>query len=171
VTIGLDADLVFPYENIDGARLPASLNPLRHGAVAPEIARLVVPGVYRLDGTNGMLTPWLVEQIPRVSNGGVEIDDDGAVTVTYEVRDEAVWEDGTPVTAADLAFTHELITQAAPDFVVDESLREIHDLVEPGSLIVDGKTLQLGLIAPDSRYERLFEWIVPAHAVDAATFG
>lgn len=170
VTVGTAADLVFPHE-IEGTVLQASLNPLLDGPGAPEIARLVVPGAYRIDSATGELTPWLVADIPRPDNGGVEIAGDGTVTVTYRIRDRAVWADGTPITAADLAFTHELIVAPAPDVVIDSTQREIHDLVEAGSLVAEGKTLSLRLVAPTPRYERLFEFVVPAHAVDPASFG
>ncbi len=169
VTVGVAADLVFPHE-IEGTLLPASLNPLLDGPGAPEIARLVVPGAYRIDAT-GELTPWLVEDIPRPGNDGVEIREDGTVEVTYRIRSEAVWADGTSIAAADLAFTHALIVDPAPDVVIDSAQREIHDLVEPGSLVAEGKVLTLTLASPDPRYERLFEFVVPSHAVDPVTFG
>ena len=170
VTIGIDADLVFGLEGGDGVFRPPSLNPLGQDASARDVARLVVPGAFRLDGDTGELVPWLVEQIPRPANGGVVVDADGGVTVTYQVKEAAVWEDGTPITAADLAFTHELIVSADAESRVDGDVRRIHELVESGSVVADGKTLTLRLTAPHSAYERLFPWVLPAHAVDAATF-
>ncbi len=163
--LGIDAMVAEGYEDVDGEWVEASLNPLLIGDAA-DTARLVVPGAYRLDATTGELTPWLVERIPRLGDG-VEVADNGTVTVTYTVRDEAVWEDGTPVTGTDLAFTHELIMRYAERV---ESLVSVHQLVDTDSMVVDGKSLTFNLTEPDPNYERLFEWVLPAHIIDPDTF-
>ncbi len=172
VTVGVDADLVFGFGGAEDDRfLPPSMNPLRDGTTARDIARLVVPGAFRLDGATGELVPWLVTEIPRISNGGVVVAEDGTATVTYRVRDDATWADGTAITAADLVFTHGLIVDSDPAFPVASELLRVHEVVAPDSVTADGKVLSLRLTEPNPAYERLFEWVVPAHAVDPATFG
>jgi ABC-type transport system substrate-binding protein len=145
------------------------LNPLlTSGGGAHHVARLVVPGAYRVDPATGDLTPWAVVAIPAVDNGLVEVGGDGSVTVTYRIRDEAVWEDGTPMTATDLAFTLEVASGL--DLTESGGPGPPWDLVDPGSVVANGKTLTLRLRRPDPRYVLLFEWILPAHAIAPATF-
>lgn len=165
VRIGMDSSLAEGRVYVEGTQVDTSVNPLLFWD-AHDVARFVVPGAYRMDPGTGELTPWLVERIPRLGDG-LEISDDGTVTVTYTVRDDAVWEDGTPVMGDDLAFTHELIMRYADRIVIDV---RAHDLIDPGSITVDGRTMTFELTTPDVTYERLFEWILPAHVIDPDTF-
>ncbi|MEE8486252.1 MAG: ABC transporter substrate-binding protein, partial [Acidimicrobiia bacterium] len=163
--LGIVSIIANGFEDVDGKMVESSLNPFLISDAA-NIARLVVPGAYRLDATTGELTPWIVEGIPRLGDG-VEMADDGTVTVTYTVRDAAAWDDGTPVTGEDLAFTHRLIVRYADRF--DGDFRA-HELVDADSMVVDGKSLTFELVTPDVNYERLFEWVLPAHVIDPDTF-
>jgi peptide/nickel transport system substrate-binding protein len=52
----------------------------------------------------------LVTEIPSTENGGVS--EDGLV-ITLHLRDDIVWSDGTPITADDFIFTHEMIMDDA----------------------------------------------------------
>ena len=54
-------------------------------------------GVQEIDGFTLELIPELVTELPTVDNGGVVVNDDGTMTVSYTIRDEAVWSDGTPI--------------------------------------------------------------------------
>jgi len=163
--LGIDSLVAEGYETHDGTWVDATLNPLLMWD-AGDIARLVVPGAFRLDATTGELTPWIVERMPRLGDG-LEVAGDGTVTVTYTIREEAVWEDGTPVTGADLAFTHELIMRYADQIEIDTSA---HDLIDTDSMIADGRSLTFQLTTPDVAYERLFEWVLPSHIIDPDTF-
>ncbi len=165
VRLGIDALVAEGYESHDGKWVDASLNPLFMFDAA-DIARLVVPGAFRLDATTGELTPWLVERIPRLGEG-LEVSADGTVTMTYTVREEAVWEDGTPVTGADLAFTHELIMRYVDQSEIDLS---VHGLIDSDSMTVDGRSVTFQLATPDVAHERLFEWVLPAHIINPDTF-
>ncbi len=163
--LGIDGGFAEGYEDSNGEWVDASLNPLLIREPS-DVARLVVPGAFRLDAATGELTPWIVERIPRLGDG-LEVASDGTVTMTYTVREEAVWEDGTPVTGADLAFTHELIMRYADQTAVDTS---VHELVDTDSITVDGRSVTFRLTTPDTQYERLFEWVLPAHIIDLDTF-
>jgi|GEM_PF-1755190 len=77
--LGIDAMVAEGDEDVDGEWVDASLNPFLLPNAA-DIARLVVPGAYRLDAATGELTPWIVERIPRLGDG-VDVSDDGTVTV------------------------------------------------------------------------------------------
>ena len=54
--------------------------------------------------------PVLVTEIPSADNGGVS--EDGTV-ITLTLRDDILWSDGTPITAADFVFTYDMIMDTA----------------------------------------------------------
>ncbi len=49
--------------------------------------------------------PVLVKEMPTVENGGISAD---GKTLTFKLRDDIVWSDGTPITSADFVFTYEM---------------------------------------------------------------
>ena len=51
---------------------------------------------------NGGMVPALAAEIPTLENGGVAAD---LLSITWRLRDDVVWSDGSPFTAADVAFT------------------------------------------------------------------
>lgn len=51
----------------------------------------------------GRLAPRLAEKIPTVDNGGVSTD---MTTITWKLKEEILWSDGTPLTVEDVIFTH-----------------------------------------------------------------
>ena len=63
---------------------------------------LVLEPLARYDENGGMV-PALAAEIPNVENGGISAD---LLSVTWTLRDDVVWSDGTPFTAADVVFTY-----------------------------------------------------------------
>ncbi|MEN8041070.1 MAG: ABC transporter substrate-binding protein [Actinomycetota bacterium] len=122
-------------------------------------------GVQEIDGYTLELVPELVTGLPTVSNGGLIVNDDGTMTVRYTIRDEAQWEDETPVSGADFQFTYDIIMN--PDLAIDKTTYA--DIV-PESIVVGPKTFEYTMTAPTVLHELLFRWILPAHAIDPATF-
>lgn len=81
---------------------PSIMNPYLTGGIKDiESASLVLEPLARYDET-GTMIPWLVAEIPTVENGGVAED---FKSITWRLRDNLTWSDGTPVTASDVAFT------------------------------------------------------------------
>ncbi|MDE0418657.1 MAG: peptide ABC transporter substrate-binding protein [bacterium] len=81
---------------------PSILNPYLSGGTKDlEAASLILEPLARHD-ENGTLVPWLAEGVPTVTNGGVS---DDLTTITWTLRDDLVWSDGSPVTSADVVFT------------------------------------------------------------------
>lgn len=59
----------------------------------------------------GKVFPELAEELPTLENGGVILDEENdTMQVTWKLRRDVVWADGTPVTAEDVIFTWEAIT-------------------------------------------------------------
>jgi peptide/nickel transport system substrate-binding protein len=53
-------------------------------------------------GPDGVMIPYLAQEIPTVENGGVSED---LTSITWKLKEGLVWSDGTPVTAEDVAFS------------------------------------------------------------------
>lgn len=59
------------------------------------------------------VVPLLAASVPTVENGGVVLRKDGGMDVTWKLRPEVTWHDGTPHTSADVKFTVEAINSPA----------------------------------------------------------
>ena len=81
---------------------PSILNPFLSGGTNDiHAASLVLEPLARYD-EHGVMVPALAAEIPSVENGGISPD---LLSVTWTLREDVVWSDGTPFTAADVAFT------------------------------------------------------------------
>ena len=93
--------------NIIYWQAPSTLNPFLSGGTKDiEAASLILEPLARFDET-GTIQPWLVTEIPTVENGGVAED---LTSITWTLRDDIVWSDGTPFTSEDVKFTYEYCT-------------------------------------------------------------
>ena len=81
---------------------PTILNPyLSSGTKDVEAASLVLEPLAEYN-PNGELVAVLATRIPTLENSGVSTD---RTRITWSLREDAVWSDGTPLTANDVAFT------------------------------------------------------------------
>lgn len=80
-------------------------------------------------------------------------------TLTYELRDDIRWEDGTPTTAADVAFTFERITNPEVAYPGKSLLRKIESCRADGDWLV---VFQFKETSTEPVYETMFH-ILPAH--------
>ena len=81
---------------------PSILNPFLSGGTKDvEASSIVIEPLARYD-EKGTLTPWLVDEIPTVENGGVSED---LTTITWKITPGITWSDGTPFTSKDVKFT------------------------------------------------------------------
>jgi peptide/nickel transport system substrate-binding protein len=89
----------------DLAADPRNLNPLflnpDAASVEQQLARLAFEPFVDLDA-GGHPRPELLQEIPTRANGGLSAD---GRTIRYRLRRGVVWDDGRPVTAADVLFT------------------------------------------------------------------
>ncbi len=73
------------------------------------VMHLALLGMAEVD-PNGKVYPVLAAELPTVDNGGVVLDEaTGGMDVTWKMRTDVKWADGTPVTADDVLFTYEAI--------------------------------------------------------------
>ncbi len=114
---------------------PSILNPyLSAGTKDLEAASLILEPLARHD-ENGTLVAWLAESVPTVANGGVSND---LTTITWALRDDLVWSDGSPVTSADVVFTANYCLDPAGGC---SGLTQFDDVVEVAA--VDERTVRV----------------------------
>ncbi len=146
---------------------PPTLNPYVPGG-DNFIVSIIGQGYHRspwqIDGFTLELVPELLTELPTVGNGGVAINDDGSMTVNYQIRDEAVWSDGVPISGDDFQFTLDIILD--PDLPIDKTTYQ--DIINTE---VGPKTFSFTLAQPTALYELLFaNGMIPKHAVEGTDF-
>jgi len=67
------------------------------------VEQMVSAGMSLMDDT-GVLHPQLGESVPSIENGQWRVLPDGRMEMTWKIKPNAQWHDGTPVTADDLLF-------------------------------------------------------------------
>ena len=88
--------------NIIYWQAPSTLNPyLSSGTKDLEASSLVIEPLAGFD-EKGVVYPRLAAEIPSITNGGISED---LKTVTWKLKPDLKWSDGSPVTSADVKFT------------------------------------------------------------------
>lgn len=144
---------------------PAVLNPhLVEGNLAAThlTTRMVLMGAY-------LVTPEF-EYVPELLDGEAQVaggEDGEPFTVTWNILEEAAWNDGTPVTADDFQFTYE--TKMNEDY--DITSRAGYDKIADTE-IVDDKTFRATFDEAFAPYRTLFseEPVLPAHVLEGEDF-
>ena len=145
---------------------PSTLNPLAPGGdrlAVSLIGQGYLAGVQEIDGFTLDLVPELVTELPTEANGGVTVNEDGTMTVRYQIRDEARWSDGTPISGADFQFTLDTIRN--DELSIDKTTYE--DII---ATTVGPKTFEYVFAEPTVLFELLFGTIIPKHAVEGTDF-
>jgi len=149
---------------------PRTLNPFLDGpdtAILDLIGPAFFAAGYDIDPETRQPVPDVLATIPTLANGGLTTNPNGTMDVAVGVNPGAVWADGTRITAADLAFTIETVTD--PALPIRSDLRSRYARIVPGSVRASGLELRFRMdIHPD--VELLFDLILPAHAVAGSDF-
>ncbi len=148
---------------------PPTLNPyapMGGDFIVSIIGQAYFTGVYEIDGRTLEFVPEVVTEIPTTDNGGVVVNEDGTMTIKYTILDEAVWEDGVPISGGDFAFTLEILQD--PDTNTPYPLDDVYGLIE--SFDAGPKTFSMTLNQPTILYEQLFRVLIPKHAVEGTDF-
>jgi peptide/nickel transport system substrate-binding protein len=104
--------------------------------------------------------PWLLD-------GEAEFTED-PFSVTYTIRDDASWSDGTPVSADDFVFTYEVHDEEA-DWADQITSRSGYELITDYE-IVDEKTVTFNFEEPYAAWQLLFSNVLPAHILEGEDF-
>ena len=144
--------VAYPYE-------PSTLNPFVPGGDSPatrDLVRPVMPALYRL-GPRGSRVPWLLASEPVAADiGGTPWG------VRLHLRPDAVWSDGTPITASDLRFTWKAVT-TSPGVATRDPYDRLKDVV-----VETPHVARLVFGKPFARWRDLFSaglGVLPAHAL------
>ena len=87
---------------------PTILNPyLSSGTKDAEAASLVIEPLAEYN-PNGEIVAVLATRVPTLKNGGISAD---RTRITWNLREDVVWSDGTPFTANDVVFTWRYCTE------------------------------------------------------------
>jgi peptide/nickel transport system substrate-binding protein len=91
---------------------PACINPISQCAESSWLQWLVpihvLPRLAELDANSNFVASPLITELPSTSNGGVT-GSGSTFTVTYHLNPDAKWDDGTPITAADVQFSEQAV--------------------------------------------------------------
>jgi peptide/nickel transport system substrate-binding protein len=140
-------------EGVVGA--PQYLNPLLSDAnpVDRDLVSLVFDGLTQV-GQNGRIEPALAEKWTVAEDGR---------TLQFTLREDVAWQDGEPVTAADVAFTYSLMQQE--EFPGSPALKTLWQSVTIN--VIDEQTIEFVLAEPYAPFlEATTRGILPAHLLE-----
>ena len=146
---------------------PPSFNPMvADTGYDALVMELVMLGMTDVD-PQGNVFPELAAELPTLENGGVVIDEDaGTMSVTWKMRQDVKWQDSKPVTAEDVLFTWNAISD--PDngtWIPGSDYIDSVEQVDQYSFTVNYNTIYPGYLTQFGG-EQLAVW--PAHYCDAA---
>lgn len=141
------------------SRSPVTLNPhLATGSQDFEATRIVYEPLASYDA-NGDLVPILAAEIPTQENGGLAAD---GKSVTWKLRSGVTWSDGKPLTADDVVFTFELVTNPEVAAATAQYYRTVESVEA-----IDPQTVKISFKAPTPAWAEPFTGqtgtILPRH--------
>ena len=137
---------------------PDTLNPIFSELLATaEVGSLIFSGLIT-NNEKGEWMPDLAAEIPTLQNGGVSLD---GLTVTYKLRPNVLWHDGSPFTAEDVKFTWQTIMNSKLNIVSRDGYDKIKVIETP-----DKYTVVVRFKEYYAPYLMLFKTILPKHALE-----
>jgi peptide/nickel transport system substrate-binding protein len=115
----------------------------------------------------GNAIPEISTELPTIDNGGVVVDEENStMDVTWKLRQDISWEDGTPVTADDIVFTYEAVVDPEHGYWIPgidyvDSVEKIDDY----TVVVHYNAIYPGYLTQFGGYLMA---IWPAHYCDAS---
>ena len=133
---------------------PDSLSPfIGVETASSEVLYLIYDRLFGM-GFDGKPVPQLATELPTRENGGISAD---GKTWTVHIRPGVTWQDGRPLTAADVAFTYNLII----DNQLTSFLQAVKDIKKVEA--VDDTTLRFTMSAPKADMLYVIVYIIPEH--------
>jgi ABC-type transport system substrate-binding protein len=149
VKIGVD----FPIETLN------PFAPIAFGV--PTYGNLVWATIYDIDPDTWDRMPDVTEAMPSTSDG-IIVNDDGTMSVTYRIVDEATWSDGEPITGVDVAFT----ATAMRDMAIAGEGNVDPVMATVIGTEVEGKSASVTLSEPTLAFEDALWTILPSHVLE-----
>jgi peptide/nickel transport system substrate-binding protein len=158
--LGLGAGLAQQRGGTATILMPEDLATMNPYATTALITMQVVPAILEpLVGVDpdGAYYPILAREVPTPANGGVS--EDGR-TVTWRLKEDVTWSDGTPFTADDVVFTAEAAGAGEGGSVRAGAFDGIERVTA-----LDDHTVEVVYVEYDASYLDQFQWgILPRHA-------
>ncbi len=143
-------------------QFPSTLNPLIDSMLAKSYVLAMTRRPITAYDQDWQLVCMLCTELPTIENGLAEPEElpDGrrGIAVTYTIRPEATWGDGTPVTSRDVVFTWEVGRHPKTGVSDFEAFRRILKID-----VIDDKTFTLHLDRITFDYNATGLDILPAH--------
>jgi peptide/nickel transport system substrate-binding protein len=128
--------------------------------VTSKVTTNIWPGMYTINPEFAL--------VPYLLDGEAEFTED-PFTVTYTLREDAAWSDGTPITVDDVIFTFETIMDTEAAWADQITTREGYDLI--ADFETDGeKTITFNFTEPYAPWKLLFDEILAAHVLEGEDF-
>jgi len=129
------------------------------------VMELVMLGMADID-PNGNVFPELAAELPTIENGGVAIDEDlGTMSVTWKMRNDVQWQDGKPVSADDVIFTWNAISDPEKgSWIPGSDYIDSVEKIDQYGFVVNYNTVYPGYLTQFGG-EQVAVW--PAHYCDA----
>lgn len=138
---------------------PTLLNPVFDNSPAAEDMYNLIFSALIKENSRSELEPDLVQTVPTVQNGLVKMQANGGMSVTYRLRPNLKWHDGTPLTSADIHFTWQAHTDPSIKYPPTPGYEHIRSIE-----VLDTLTATVHFHRAYGEYYRLFRQILPRHA-------
>ena len=119
---------------------PSTPNPYLSGGYKDRDAGAITLEPLAKYDPNGVLVPALAAEIPTLENGGISRD---LTSITWKLRDNLKWSDGSSLTAADVAFTWRYCTDEATGCTASSAFTDVTSVVA-----LDDLTVRIAFHAP-----------------------
>lgn len=149
---GIPLSLYDPLTSSGGGQQPGSA----------EMSGLANLGL-TVEDSAGERRPMLAEQTPTVENGLWRVFPDGRMETVWHVRENVLWHDGTPATAADVAFTARLEQDTEMPWRIDAAWRFVDSVTA-----IDARTVTIAWKEPYIRADMILNAVLPRHILEAA---
>jgi glutathione transport system substrate-binding protein len=138
---------------------PPGFNPNTSKDATPwvlNVVSTVYPSVFRVH-------PDLSVRLDQTFMAGAELTSQDPQTITYQIRPDATWSDGTPITADDFIYLWENLSGEDPK--IDASTNVGYGRIKQVTGSADGKTVTVVFNQRFADWQSLFAYLLPAHYV------
>ena len=143
---------------------PTGLNPHQTTGTTNALAGSLILEAMMSYQPDASLWPVLLTEVPTVENGGITPD---FTSVTLKLKPGVLWSDGTPLTADDVVFTWQWVTDAKNNTITQTIWQVIANMtaVDQTTVKVDYTTTNLGWYVP---FADCFNGLLmPKHYIEA----
>lgn len=91
---------------------------------------------------NGVPAPRLAQTVPTIENGGISED---LMSITWTLKEDLLWSDGTPVTSEDVVFTYEYCTNPETGCILFAAFADIASVEA-----IDALTAKITFLEPST---------------------